>query len=86
MRYNIPDAERPGRALPLTRIKLAGDLQARQSLLELFHTGIGDLCALEVEEGKLRQPVQMRQPQVGDPGTAQVESPEVGQPFQMRQP
>jgi hypothetical protein len=47
-------------------IESANDPQVRQSPLQLFHSGVGDLSAIKLEVGEIRQPLQVHQPSVRD--------------------
>ena len=62
------------------------DPQVRQSLLERFHTRIGDLGVLDVALPELCEPPKMPQPGVGDLSGSELERYQIAEPLQIREP
>ena len=49
------------------------DLQVRQGLLKILHSGVGDLRGLYIEKCELGQTLQMHQSSICDPSAREVE-------------
>jgi hypothetical protein len=62
-------------------IESMDDLQDRQILLQLIHSGVGDACIAQVDEGDFKQSLQMRQPSVGDFRTCEIRTERLVSPF-----
>ena len=51
-----------------------------QSLSRWTESGVGNLSAIEVEDGEVAEVLEMRQPGVGNPSAVELERGEFGQP------